>query len=477
MIKQTMILASVATAPAFAANLDQHLAFMSRSLGQQAAVDALTRSATDFTTPEPDEAYSAGTATVARRKGAKAFSAPSANLSADREVDFKLGNALFRREWQPTVSGTTGFTGLGPQYNARSCVQCHLNDGRGRPPVGPQDNAGTMLVKISVPWTKGLEGSVATLPDPVYGNQLQDFAVAGAQPEFRLQVSYSDLPVSLAGGETIILRQPSYVMAGLSKGPLHPDARVSPRVAPQMIGLGLIEAIPAADILAGVDPDDADGDGISGRANMVFALEHKSLLLGRFGFKAISPTIRQQTAVALANDMGVSSSVIANGGEQPEITEFIFDFIAGYSAQIGVPARGAFADEAVLRGKQLFYEAGCVACHRPKFVTHIQTQRPELSNQLIWPYSDFLLHDMGAGLADGFPEGLARGNEWRTPPLWGIGLTQGVSGHSFFLHDGRAGSLLEAVLWHGGEAQGARDKVVEMPAGERSALIRFLESL
>ncbi|MBV1863998.1 MAG: c-type cytochrome [Rhodobacteraceae bacterium] len=477
MIKQTVILVSMATVPTYAANLDPHLEFTPRSVAQQAAVDALTRSATNFIKRESEEANPAGTATVARRKGAKGFSAPSANLPADREVDFKLGNALFRKEWQPTTADATGFTGLGPQYNARSCVQCHLNDGRGHPPAGPQDGAATMLMKIGMPLAKKLENHRATLPDPVYGNQLQNFAVGGAQPEFRLQVSYSEFPVSLAGGDRVHLRQPAYCMTELSKGPLHRDARVSPRVAPQMIGLGLIEAIPAADIMVGADPDDADGDGISGRANMVFALEHESLLLGRFGLKAISPTIRQQTAVALTNDMGVSTALVANGGEQPEITETIFDFIASYSAQIGVPARGALADRTVLRGKQLFYQAGCVACHRPKFVTHILPLRPELSNQLIWPYSDFLLHDMGAGLADGFPEGLARGNEWRTPPLWGIGLTQDVSGHSFFLHDGRARSLLEAVLWHGGEAQGARDKVVEMPAGERRALIRFLESL
>lgn len=477
MIKQTVILFSMATAPTYAANLDPHLAFTPRSAAQQAVVDALTLSATRFFKPEPGEANPAGAATVARRKGTKAFSAPSATLPADREVDFKLGNALFRKEWQPTTANATGFTGLGPQYNARSCVQCHVNDGRGLPPTGPLDSTATILVKIGLPLANSLGNQLATLPDPVYGNQLQNYAVGGEQPEFRLQVSYSELPVSLAGGGTVDLRQPAYRMAELSKGPLHRDVRVSPRIAPQMIGLGLIEAIPAGDILAGADPDDADSDGISGRANRVFSLEHERLLLGRFGHKGISPTIRQQTAVALANDMGVSTTLVANGGEQPEITETIFDFIAGYSAQIGVPARAEIKDRTVLRGKELFYQAGCVACHRPKFVTHILPMRPELSNQLIWPYSDFLLHDMGAELADGFPEGLASGNEWRTPPLWGIGLTQDVSGHSFFLHDGRARSLLEAVLWHGGEAQRARDEVVEMSAGERSALIRFLESL
>jgi len=244
-----------------------------------------------------------------------------------------------------------------------------------------------------------------------------------------------------------------------------------------MIGLGLIESIAAVDIRAGADPDDADGDGISGRANTVFAIEQGKPMLGRFGLKAGAPTIRQQTAGAFARDMGISNQQMQSGGQPPEIAEYNFDFVAEYSAQIGVPARVTSANSIVLRGKKLFYQSGCIACHRPKFFTLKLPKRPELSSKLIWPYSDFLLHDMGEGLADGFPEGMATGNEWRTPPLWGIGLTQDVSGHTLFLHDGRAGSLLEAILWHGGEAQAARDRVVDMLPKDLHALIRFLESL
>ena len=280
--------------------------------------------------------------------------------------------------------------------------------------------------------------------------------------------------------------------------PLHPDAMLSPRVAPQMIGLGLLEAIPAADILASADPEDTDGDGISGRPNIVWSVEYDRPMLGRFGLKAGAPTVRHQSAGAFAGDIGISNPLFPAGwGEctanQPVCRDAVdggdaadggleiggdgLDLVTFYSRNLGVPARRDLADPAVLRGKQIFYETGCTACHRPKFVTHRLEDRPEQSFQLIWPYTDMLLHDMGHGLADHRPEARATGSEWRTPPLWGIGLTEMVSGHTYFLHDGRARNLLEAVLWHGGEAQAARDRVVSMPKADRAALLRFLESL
>ncbi len=435
-------------------------------------VRQLTQPTRDFTKPEPSEANPAGTATAPRGAGPKAFSVPTPNLATSKEVDFKLGNALFRREWQP---GQGVFSGLGPDYNARSCEQCHLNDGRGHPPMGPQDDAVSLLMKIGAP-AAGLQTYLATLPDPTYGPQLQDFATHGA-PEFQLQVSYAETTVVLSGGETASLRTPTYHIENLSRGPLQANTKLSPRVAPQMIGLGLIEAISAKDILALTDPDDTNQDGISGRANWAINVETGQKMLGRFGLKAASPTIRQQTAAAFANDIGISNTLIQNGTEPPEISATNFDFVAEYSAQLAVPARTGTADKTVLRGKQLFYQTGCIACHRPKFFTDKLPKRPELSALLIWPYSDFLLHDMGAGLADGFPEGVATGTEWRTPPLWGIGLSQDVSGHTTFLHDGRARNLLEAVLWHGGEAQAVQSQVVKMPPQDRAALIHFLNSL
>jgi CxxC motif-containing protein (DUF1111 family) len=260
-----------------------------------------------------------------------------------------------------------------------------------------------------------------------------------------------------------------------------------------MIGLGLLEAVPAEDILAGADPEDTDGDGISGRANRVWSDEFRREMLGRFGYKAGQPTIRAQAAAAFAGDLGISTPLHPAGwgdctaaevdcraapdGGAPEADTEVLDLVTFYSRNLAVPARRDVDDPEVLAGKRVFHDAGCAACHRPKFVTHRLEDRPEQSFQLIWPYTDMLLHDMGEGLADHRPEEQASGTEWRTAPLWGIGMTETVSGHTLFLHDGRARSLLEAILWHGGEAQPARDTVVSMPKSDRDALIRFLESL
>lgn len=272
---------------------------------------------------------------------------------------------------------------------------------------------------------------------------------------------------------------------------------ISPRVAPQMIGLGLLEAIPAEDILAGADPDDADGDGVSGRANIVWSIEYDQPMLGRFGHKAGTPTVRHQSAAAFAGDIGISSRLFPDGwgectvmqtacrtaphGDQDdrgtEIDAEGLDLVTFYSRNLGVPARRNVGDPQVLAGKEIFYSIGCTSCHTPNYVTHRLEDQSEQSFQLIWPYTDLLLHDMGTGLADNRPEARATGQEWRTPPLWGIGLTEQVSGHTYFLHDGRARSLLEAILWHGGEAEPQRDTVVEMDTADRDALIKFLESL
>jgi CxxC motif-containing protein (DUF1111 family) len=472
-----------------------------------AAVSALTE---DFTKPEPFEAHPAGAATVPALDTAEAFSQPSANISFAKELDFKLGNALFRKLWVSSPASTLASDGLGPLYNARSCQRCHLKDGRGHPPEGPQDSAVSMFLRISVPAAPDDlmseieafllsvgEGPQRTRPDPVYGGQLQDFAVLGQTAEYRLDVSYEEFDVPLSEGEVARLRRPTYRAADLGFGPLAEGAMLSPRVAPQMIGLGLLEAIPAATILAAADPDDTDGDGISGRAQKVWSFEHDRPMLGRFGHKAGAPTLREQAASAFAGDIGISSPIFPSAwgdcteaqatcragphGDQDarihEIDAEGLDLVTFYTRNLAVPARRTPADPEVLRGKQVFYAARCTACHTPKHVTHRLEGQPEQSFQLVWPYTDLLLHDMGEGLADHRPEGVADGFEWRTAPLWGIGLTETVSGKATYLHDGRARSLLEAVLWHGGEAQAARDHVVNVPAADRAALIRYLKSL
>lgn len=480
---------------------DLHLLTVPKTSAETQRIQSVLQPTSDFTEAEQFEANPAGAATVRPTDNANAFSQPSGNISFERELDFKVGNGLFKKLWVSSPSSTLASDGLGPLYNARSCQRCHIKDGRGHPPSGPDDGTVSMIKRIAVPRSDGIrdiKDYIGTSPDPTYGNQIQDLTVAGHAAEGQLRVSYVERKIALSGGETASLRVPTYEVVDLGYGPMHSDAVLSPRVAPQMIGLGLLNAIPAADILALADPDDADGDGISGRAQIVMSREYKRPMLGRFGLKAGQPSVWEQSAAAFHGDIGISTTLFPEGygdctaaqkacraaphgntavHDSVEIGDEGLELISFYAANLGVPGRRDVNDPQVLQGKQIFYETGCTSCHTPKFVTHRLEDQPEQSFQLIWPYTDMLLHDMGPDLADGFPEARATGLEWRTPPLWGIGLTETVSGHTYFLHDGRARSLLEAVLWHGGEAEVQKQTVIDMPPDNRAALIRFLESL
>ncbi|ODN71882.1 di-heme oxidoredictase family protein [Methylobrevis pamukkalensis] len=455
--------------------------------GRVAKVTAPPR---DFAAPERFETMPGGATTNRKVFDRDAFSQFSANLDFAGEESFKLGNALFRRFWVSPPSSTQASDGLGPLFNSRACQNCHLKDGRGHAP-GP-DDAESFLMRLSVPGPQGAE------PEPAYGGQLQDLAVPGLPAEGKIQVRYEEIPVTLADGSAVSLRKPTYTITDLGYGPMAPDVMMSPRVATPMIGLGLLEAIHPGDIAALADADDADGDGISGRMNRVIDDRTGATVLGRFGWKAGQPTIEQQSAHAFFGDMGLSTPLMTAAagdcmsgqqacldmpnGVQPrfgdfEIQQDALDLVTFYSRNLAVPARRDVDDPDVLAGKKVFVEAGCPACHQPKFVTRRDAATKELSFQLIWPFTDLLLHDMGEGLADNRPEAEADGREWRTAPLWGIGLTMAVNGHTQFLHDGRARNLLEAILWHGGEAQGARDRVAAASKTERDALIRYLETL
>ena len=481
---------------------EPHLSVVPRTPDEVSRINAVTSLPTDFSEPQAFEENSGGATTVRRRQTREAFSQSSANLAFEDELTFKVGNGLFRKLWVSSPSSTLASDGLGPLFNARSCQRCHLKDGRGHPPAPGDGNAVSFLLRLSQPaqptgTMADVADYLASAPDPTYGTQLQDAGLPAVPAEYQLGVAYSEVSIALSGGEVASLRQPTYTTRALSYGALHPDTQISPRVAPQMIGLGLLEAIPASDILAGADPMDNDGNGVSGRANVVWSTRWQQPMLGRFGLKAGQPTLVDQNAQAFAGDIGISSPLHpapygdctevqvacrsaphGDGDDREfEIDGEILELVTFYSRNLAVPARGDVADPNVLRGKQVFHAVGCADCHRPSFVTHRLSDRVAQSFQLIWPYTDLLLHDMGAGLADGFHEGRATGREWRTPPLWGIGLTKAVSGHTQFLHDGRARNLLEAVLWHGGEAQAARDRVIELPPPERADLIRFLESL
>ncbi|MFI0394701.1 di-heme oxidoreductase family protein [Paracoccus jiaweipingae] len=481
---------------------EPHLNIVPRTSAEAARIARVTAPTSDFTAPEAFEQNPAGAATTRYIPTADAFSQFSDNMPFEDEMNFKLGNGIFRKLWVGAPSSTRGSDGLGPLYNARACQNCHIKDGRGHLPKGPDDSRVSAFLRLSVPGgpdQPAIPGYIPTQPDPVYGGQLQDLALEGYLAEARMGITWSDLPVTLDDGTVVVLRQPSYSVDAPNYGPVHADLMISPRVAPQMIGLGLLEAVPVADILALADPQDSDGDGISGRPNIVWSHEYDRPMLGRFGLKAGAPTIKHQSAGAFAGDMGLSNPLFpdpsgecttaqtdcrtAPAGQEPGIRDGLevdsqsLDLVTFYSRNLAVPARRNLDDPQVLRGKEIAYAIGCTSCHNPKFVTHRLKGQPEQSFQLIWPYTDMLLHDMGEGLADQRPESRADGREWRTAPLWGIALNKQVTGVESYLHDGRARTLLEAVLWHGGEAQAARDAVVSLSEDDRKALIAWLESL
>jgi CxxC motif-containing protein (DUF1111 family) len=456
---------------------------------------------------EPGEEKPGGAATSQESVDNRdAFSHFSHGIGFEGEGRFKIGNAIFRRLWVSAPSSTQSADGLGPLYNARGCQNCHLKDGRGRPPAAnwPDEIAVSMFLRLSIPPETDAERRllsehrVSVIAEPTYGGQLQNTAIQGLDPEGQMHIAYHDEPVRFADGTTVTLRRPSYSITNLAYGPLHPKVMLSPRIAPPMIGLGLLEAIPEAAIRANTDTGDADKDGISGRTNEVWSIEEGRVTLGRFGWKAGAPSIRQQGADAAAGDIGLSSPLAPrpagdctqveraclaapNGNSQSsggyELGADLLDLVTFYAQNLAVPARRGPGRPEVLAGKAIFHDLGCAGCHKPSFTTGTVEGQPQLSNQLIWPYTDLLLHDMGEGLADGRPEGVADGREWRTAPLWGVGLTEVVSGHTFLLHDGRARNVEEAILWHGGEAQAARDRYTRLSKAERNALLAFVNSL
>lgn len=449
-------------------------------------VNAIVAATTDFSKAEPFEAMQAGAGTHQKDINADAFSHPLANLDFNGRQRFLVGNGLFRKDWVSAPSSTVASDGLGPVFNARSCQACHVKDGRGSVPgFEPLGQASAMALLIRF-----------AQPHPAYGQQFQPFSVTGVPSEGALAITYTDIPVSLNGGETVILKKPAYALTHLNYGPIAADTVLSPRLAPPVIGLGLLEAIHPADILANAQR--AKPDGITGRPNRWVDPVTGKTTLGRFNWKSAEPTVLQQSAKAFSGDMGLSTSHFPNPYgdctstqsaclEKPtgvqasqgahEVPDHLMEFVSFYTSNLAVPKRRQVNDPGVLNGKRLFYQANCVACHVPKYVTRRDAPQAEHRFQLIWPYTDLLVHDMGEGLADGMREGQAGERDWRTPPLWGIGLTQTVNPDATWLHDGRARTLLEAILWHAGEAQAARDRVVDMTPDERADLLKFLGSL
>ena len=426
-----------------------------------------------------------GGETTAFSEGANAFELSARNLPNDVRRIFEVGDSFFNQNWVTAPASTEARDGLGPTHNALSCSSCHSHDGRGKPPDHPDDPERGLLLRLSVP---GMDGPVG---EPRYGGQLQDRSILGVPVEGRIVINYVEMPGVYPDGSPFSLRQPVYRIEDLAFGPLHPDVMVSPRVAPVTIGMGLLEAIPEEIILALSDPEDANEDGISGRPNYVREVQTGKLALGRFGWKANQPTVNQQAAGAFLGDIGITSSLFPNdncpagqeacqkapNGGEPELPDERLKKVTIYTQTLAVPAMRNTEDDLVQQGARLFVQTQCALCHTPRYETGDTHPLEPLRNQVIFPYTDLLLHDMGNGLADHRPDGQASGTEWRTPPLWGIGLVETVSGHTMFIHDGRARSMEEAVLWHGGEAEESRQQFMSLTKDERNALIRFLESI
>jgi CxxC motif-containing protein (DUF1111 family) len=406
-------------------------------------------------------------------------------LAARDKSTFLRGRTLFRQNRTPAPS-TGGIAGLGPLYNQASCLTCHQNNGRGNSPRLASERLQTMIVRLSVP---GSDEHGGARPHPVYGAQLNEAGIPGVPGEGRAILAWVELPAeTLAGGEKTSLRRPLVSFADMAygkPGTLH----YSLRVAQPVYGLGLLEAVPEEAILAMAA--EAKPDGVKGSVNRVWDVAAQRATLGRFGLKASQPSLRQQVASDLHGNLGITSPPYpdenctpnqeacrrAPSGGQPEMNQADLEALEFYLANIDAPPRRKRDDPLVRQGERAFTNLGCAICHRPTLPTGPGTRALLTGERQIAPYSDLLLHDMGAGLSDRQADYQATGSQWRTPPLWGIGLVPLINGHTQYLHDGRARNLQEAILWHGGEARVARQRYATAAPETRRALLAFLESL
>ena len=439
---------------------------------------------------------SAGSFTT-MRNGADAYVQPAPALGERQHGIFLRGRAHFNRPW--VIFGLTGGDwGLGPTYIADRCSACHAGGGRGAPPTARDEQLHSMLVRVSVP---GNGANGAPKPHPHYGDQLQNRALRGQSietlhayapvpAEAELYLDWEEHSVAFADGELVRLRKPKLRIEQLAFGALGADVMLSLRNAPPIFGLGLLEAVPEETLLDLAARQRAIG--LNGRPNYVWDAIDQRRTLGRFGWKANQPSVRQQIAVAAWGDMGVTSTLFPRQncpdvqtlcyrevpGNDPELADSQWDELELWTLGLAVPARRNWDDAQVQRGARLFETAHCAHCHVPTLITaDMYARLPQLSKQTLHAYTDLLLHDMGEALSDGRPDFEAGAHDWRTPPLWGLGLSEVVNGHAALLHDGRARNAVEAILWHGGEALAAREAFKHMSKAERAALIEFLQAI
>lgn len=449
---------------------------------------------------------------------AESYSKPSSNLTASRKGHFFIGNAFFRQPWVIAPASTDSRDGLGALFNVAACQSCHVKDGRGHAPMTSDDDADSLLIRLAMPATtdeqrQQLQNSlIEKVVHPMYGGQLQDRGIQGVPAEARIAVQWTDKPITFADGHIETLRAPTFNLTKPGYGAFDNDLMVSPRVALPMIGLGLLEQIPDEAIKKqAVDNKNSTNGDISGKFNWVMDPQTGKHALGRFGWKAGQTKLITQNQSAFNEDMGLTSNIRphescmptqtacmnattgadeqGNGKPPVEVNDEVAKFVEFYTRNLAVPHRRDADDTLVLAGKKRFYDMGCQSCHTPRYqLPKTDDDHLEQHGQVIYPYTDLLLHDMGDDLADRTIAGklpakniqvefLANSYEWRTPALWGIGLAQTVDPQATFLHDGRARTLMEAVLWHGGEAQKQQQKVLKLDKQGRSELNAFLQSL
>jgi len=423
----------------------------------------------------------AGGATTIFAEFSNAYQQPAPNMDKAGFDDHRLGDVLFESIFVTAPAPANG--GLGPIFVQNSCVSCHPKNGRTAFPAPGQDLGG-LLARISMPG-QGIHGENISVPG--FGTQLQTKANFGVIPEAQLTFFHTFIEGLLVDGEKYELRKPNFEIKN-PYIPFPPNVEVSVRIGPPVFGLGLLESVTEAEMAKLADPDDRNKDGISGRINYVYDERDGQYKVGKFGWKASQPDLSSQTAHAFLEDMGLSSPYLPkdpsygqsqqdNKMDDPELTEEVIELATFYTRSLGVPAPRRQLEADVDYGKKLFTFIGCAKCHTPAMVTGPNSNFPFLANQKIQPFTDLLLHDMGVGLADNRPDGLASGKEWRTPPLWGIGLTQVVAGHTNFLHDGRARNIQEAILWHDGEGRRSKEAYARLSKNDRNKLIKFINSL
>jgi CxxC motif-containing protein (DUF1111 family) len=407
----------------------------------------------------------------------KAFSQLVDGLTKKQLAELKAGFSLYAKGWVTAPSSTKVRDGLGPHFNAVSCVSCHQHNGRGRPPVKEMGPDFSLLIRLSVP---GNNKNGAPTGEPIYGGQFHPRATLGVANEGDLNLQYTSKEVIFPDGEKVELQVPKYNLVNLKYGPMNKETMISPRVAPHLAGVGYLDKVTEDQILSYADENDKDNDGISGRANYAWNVLENKATIGKFGWKANQPTLLQQNAGAFNGDLGITSPLFpeqncsveqedcyfALHGGETEISRKHLDFVNLMVGSIDAPRVKRLKN--FEEGKKLFHKVDCQKCHRPSF---------EVDGKTVSPYTDLLLHDMGDELADNRPDFLANGKEWKTPPLWGVGAQKEVNGHTYLLHDGRARNVKEAILWHGGEAKGSKDKFMQLTRKEREALINFVNSI